>query len=242
MYPKPVAQPQIVKRLFNNKEKKCVLVEVEGEEYVACDYASRNFWGSSKKGTYGKGLLNSENDPRKTERIGLLGQMAFSKLIDEPVDLAYRHGGDKQDNLIFGKYKIDIKCAARNYGANLIQKTNEFGKEQKIDKHIYIGSFLDSENREEKKAEILLVGFCLRKDVLGAKVAPARKGNHINYEIPFEEMRPIINLITTIKDYKAINLSIINLQSVVDRELTHIIVSTSLATSLHSSPECPLIS
>lgn len=202
MQPIPITQPQVVKRLFNGKEQECILVEVKGDEYTACDNASRNFWGSSKKGTYGKGLLNSENDPHKTERIGLLGQMAFGKLTDEPVDLVYRHGGDKQDNLILGKYKLDMKCAARNYGANLIQKTSEFGKEQKIDKHIYVGSFLDSENREEKKAEILLVGFCLQKDVLNAKVAPARKGNHINYEIPFEEMRPISNLITTIKNFK----------------------------------------
>ena len=68
--------------------------------------------------------------------------MAFGKLTDEPVDLAYRHGGDKQDNLILGKYKLDMKCAAYNYGANLIQKTNEFGYEQKINKHIYVSLFL----------------------------------------------------------------------------------------------------
>lgn len=206
MQPTQISEPHIVKRLFNEmfneKEQDCILVCIENHEYNACDAASRNFWASSKGGIYGKGLLNSENDPCKTERIGLLGQMAFSKLIDEPVDLVYREFGDKQDNLIFNKYKIDIKCAARNYGANLIQKTNEFGREQKIDKHIYVGSFLESENREEKKAEILLVGFCLQEDVLKAKVAPARRGRHINYEIPFEQMRPITKLVTTIKNLK----------------------------------------
>lgn len=34
------------------------------------------------------------------------------------------------------------------------------------------------------------------------RVEPAKKGKHINYEIPFEEMRPISNLITTIKTFK----------------------------------------
>lgn len=202
MQPTLITQPQIVKRLFNGKEKDCIIVEVEDDEYVACDNASRNFWSSSKKGMYGKGLLNSENDPYKTERIGLLGQMAFAKLIDEPVDLIYRLGGDKQDNLILGKFKLDMKCAARNYGANLIQKTNEFGKEQKIDKHVYVGSFVDSDKFEEKKAKIILVGYCLQKDIFEAKIAPARKGKHINYEIPFEEMRPIAKLITTINSFK----------------------------------------
>ncbi len=203
--PTLITQPEIVKKIFNGKEKECILVKIEGDEYVACDNASFNFWGSSKKGTYGKGLLNSKSDPRKTERIGLLGQMAFSKLTDEPVDLAYKYGGDKQDNLILGKHKIDIKCAASNYGANLIQKTNESGGQQKIDKHIYVGSFLEAENRQEKKAEVLLVGFCFRKEVLNAKVANARRkgAKHMNYEIPFEEMRSIIDLITTIKEFKA---------------------------------------
>ena len=51
MQPTPITQPQVVKRLFNGKEQECILVEVEGDEYTACDNASRNFWGSSKKGT-----------------------------------------------------------------------------------------------------------------------------------------------------------------------------------------------
>lgn len=203
MQPTLITHPQIVSLLFNSKEQECIIVKVEGDEYTVCDNGSRNFWGSSKKGTYGKGLLNSVDDPHRTERIGLLGQMAFGKLTDEPVDLVYRHGGDKQDNLILGEYRIDIKCAARNYGSTLIQKISEFGKEQKIDKHIYVCSFLHSENREDKKAEIIFVGFCLQKDVLNAKISLARKGKHINYEIPFEKMRSISTLITTIEKFKS---------------------------------------
>lgn len=199
----PIANPQIVERFFSldSKRQECILVEISGDEYIACDEASRNFWASSKGGIYGTGLLNSADDPCRTERIGLLGQAAFSKLIDEPVDLEYRRGGDKQDNLVCG-HRIDVKCAARNYGANLIQKTNEFGREQKIDKHYYVGAFLSSEDRKEKIAKIILVGFSSQRDVLAAKVSPAIRGNHINYVIPFKEMRPIEELITIIKNLK----------------------------------------
>jgi hypothetical protein len=204
-----IKERQIVEQLFNGVRKECILVEIKNQEYIACDVASHNFWGSSKAGTYGRGLLNSKNDPRKTERIGLLGQMAFGKLTNEPVDLNYIYGGDKQDNLIFGKYRLDIKCAARNYGSNLIQKTNEYGIQQKIDKDIYVGSFLDSENREDKKAAIILVGFCLMKDVKCATIAPARRGNHINYEIPFEKMRPIEKLISTINNFKEKKVAVV---------------------------------
>lgn len=202
MKPTPIIQPKIVKRVFNKEEKDCILVEIEGDEYIACDNASRNFFASQKKGNYGKGLLNTEDDPYRTERIGYLGQMAFGKLIDEPVDLVYRKGGDKQDNIIANNVKVDMKCASRNYGSNLIQKTSEYGVRQKIDKQVYVSSFLESENREEKKAEVLLVGYALKKDVLGSEVEKSPIGEHFNYKIPFEGMKPISRLIRKIKEFK----------------------------------------
>ncbi len=200
--PIPITIPKITKQLFNGEERECIFVEIVDEEYIACDKASYNFWGSSKRGTYGKGLLNSENDLKRTERIGLLGQMAWGKITNEPVDLEYRRGGDKQDALIFGKYKLDIKCASYNYGVNLIQKINEFKGPQKIDKDVYVSSFLHSEDRKAKIAVICLVGFSLQEDVLKAKVVPARRGNHINYEIPFEKTKSIIYLIEKINEFK----------------------------------------
>jgi hypothetical protein len=202
MQPKPIIQPQIVKEFFNGKEKECILVKIEGDEYTACDAASRHFFASKKKGEYGKGFLNTLSDPCKTERVGLLGQMAFGKVVDEPVDLMYREGGDDQDNLICERFKVDIKCASRNYGANLIQKKTEFGKEMKNDNHIYVGSFMHSENVKEKIAEITLVGYFMKKDFTDEKIAPARRGSHINYEFLFEEMHPIKHLIRRMKNTK----------------------------------------
>jgi hypothetical protein len=196
-------EPEIIKKEFLLESQYCVFVKIEGREYDVCEETSKVWWSSSKSGAYGKGLLNSKDDPAKTERIGLLGQMAFAKLINEPVDLSYRHGGDKYDFLISGKYKIDIKCASWDYGKNLVQKTNEYGYPQKIDKHIYVGSFIDQEDRSNKNASIVLVGYYLKEDVLCANTAKGSKGNgHFNYELQFHRMKPIMKLIDKIKNYK----------------------------------------
>lgn len=196
-------EPEIIPKEFLLETQYCVLVKVEDGEYDICEKTSKLWWASSKRGAYGKGLLNTKDDPAKTERTGLLGQMAFAKITNEPVDLEYRHGGDKYDFLISGKYKIDIKCASHDYGKNLIQKTNEYGYPQKIDKHLYVGSFIDREDRSNKTASIVLVGYYLQEEVLRANTARGCKGNgHFNYELQFHRMRPIMKLIDKIKNYK----------------------------------------
>lgn len=202
MIPTFVSQHNIINRFYNRKEVECIVVDIEENEYIACEKAANNYWSSGKKGFFGAGTINTKDDETKTERTGLLGQMAFGKLVNEPVDLVYRRYGDEHDNLILNKYKVDVKCAARDYGANLIQKTNEFGVEQRMNKDIYVCSYVKSEDRNKKKAVVVAVGFCLLKDVLNAKVAPARRGNHINYEIYFHKLQPMTKLIETIGKYK----------------------------------------
>jgi hypothetical protein len=192
--PISIAQPQVVKRLFDGVEKECVMVEIEGEEYEECERGSNDFWGNSKPGEYGAGLGRTEDDPYKPARTGLLGQMAFGKLTAEPVDTIYRSGGDRQDNLI-GKYKYDMKCAMRNYGEILIYHTNEWGKKIPINKDIYVGSYVESENREAKKATIIVVGYIQKNNVEECSVQPGRKGKHKNYVVPFKTLKPITALL-----------------------------------------------
>jgi hypothetical protein len=48
----------------------------------------------------------------KVTRIGLLGQMAFAKIFNQPMDFEYREKGDKYDNKI-GSWTYDIN-AMRN--------------------------------------------------------------------------------------------------------------------------------
>lgn len=207
--------PQVVKRKFklsnsdfsfdnfsyDKVEKECIVVKIDGEEYEECERASENFWASSKKGAYGEGLASTKKDKRLAERTGCLGQMAFGKLTGLLVDTTYRRGGDSQDVLI-GKYRVDIKTATYDYGAVLAYHTNEWGEKQLVDKDIYVGAYIEKECRTNKIAIVVMTGFALKEDVERCEVAVGKKGNgHLNYVIPFDTLRPITKLINLINLY-----------------------------------------
>lgn len=200
--PKFINNPQIVPQLFKGKEIKCISVEIEGEEYDICDNASYgpNFWGNSKPGKYGEGLGKTENDEFKPARTGILGQMAFAKIFHEQCDCLYRRGGDKQDNLIEG-LKFDIKCSMRNRGENLVYHANECGKLIPLDKDIYVCSYIEFENRQDKKATVIITGYAMKKDVKNCEIKTGYKGNgHLNYILYTHDLRPICELLESKKN------------------------------------------
>jgi len=199
-HPTKIFQPQIAKRQFNGREKECIVVEVEGQEYEECERASQggNFWGNSKPGAYGAGLGATKDDKYKPARTGILAQMAFGKLTGLPVDTEYKRGGDRQDNLIFG-YKADMKCAMRYREDVLIYHTNEWGKKIPLDKDIFVCAYIEQENREKKSAIVVMTGFALKQDVEKCNVEPGRKGNgHLNYVLPVDTLRPMTKLVDAI--------------------------------------------
>lgn len=192
-------EPTVVKQLFSGIEKDCIVVEVSGNEYDACVNASigKKFWGNSKPGAYGSGLGKTDDDEFKPARTGLLGQMAFAKIFNQPVDLEYRKGGDKFDNKI-GKYTYDVKCAMRNRGEGLIQHTNEFGKknEQALSKDFYIFAYIESEDRIRKICKIVIVGYATRQDIQECETKTGYRGNgHLNYVPRFGKLRSIVKLL-----------------------------------------------
>jgi hypothetical protein len=192
-------EPTVVKQLFSGIEKDCIVVEVSGNEYDACVNASigKKFWGNSKPGAYGSGLGKTDDDEFKPARTGLLGQMAFAKIFNQPVDLEYRKGGDKFDNKI-GKYTYDVKCAMRNRGEGLIQHTNEFNKknEQALSKDFYIFAYIESEDRIRKICKIVIVGYATRQDIQECETKTGYRGNgHLNYVPRFGKLRSIVKLL-----------------------------------------------
>lgn len=191
---KPLQTKPINKTILCNGKKIDILeVEITGDEYAQCEQHSVNMWANSKTGQFGKGLINNISDPRKVERYGNFGEMAFAKIFNLPVDFSYKEGGDQQDFLLFG-YSANIKNAARNYEAGLIRATTERGYELPLTNDIYVFAFTSAENKEFKKAVVSIVGYVLKKDILIRPKVPARKGNHKNYDIPYDELKPINNL------------------------------------------------
>ena len=194
--PDKIIDPEIIINKFNGVDKKCVKIDIYNDEYKICETSSigDNFWANSKSGVYGSGIGRTSDDPFKPVRTGLLGQMAYSKLFGDSVDLIYRHGGDKYDNLL-GKYKVDIKCAMKNYNKGLVYYKSERGKFIPINKDIYVFGFVNNEDRNLKKCTIILVGYCTSKHLKNCNIVKGYKGNHYNYEVPFCKLRCILELI-----------------------------------------------
>ncbi|HUV59106.1 MAG TPA: hypothetical protein VMW09_03235 [Desulfatiglandales bacterium] len=181
--------PVIFKNMFK--------VRISGEEYQECVKCSKgdNFWGNSKKGTYGQGLCRTEEDPFRPARIGKLGEMGFSKLFGLPFDNEYRQKGDRYDFTMRG-YSIDIKTSKwRKEGPGLIMRYNEQGVEIPLSKDIYVFSYCNYEVLKKELAEVVYVGYCLKDDIQNYPVKLGyRGGKHKNIEVDFKSLIPIAHL------------------------------------------------
>lgn len=172
--------------------KICATVIIQGEEYLLCEKKSHERWCNSKPGNYGKGIGRTDNDQHKPARVGLLGELAFSKLYGGKVDFSYKKFGDKQDFIINGK-KIDVKCAMKNYGSMLIYYQNEWGKNIPVEKDIYVAGFIEEEDREKNFAKITMVGYATKEDVVNAETKKG-KGEHLNKVLKYEKLRQLPSL------------------------------------------------
>lgn len=169
-----------------------MLVRVDGDNYKRCVEAASNYWASSKNGNYGRGLINSEDDPTKVERTGLLGEMAFSIMTGLPVDFSYKKGGDKTDFILNGK-SVDVKTAASNYGANCIKAYTASGKYVFRELDIYVAAYVVEDNGES--AIVNLVGYELGSVIKEFTPKGARaKGLHKNFELDHKNLKQIEDL------------------------------------------------
>ena len=166
---------------------------ISSELYQKCDTCSQNRWSNKKKGFFGRGLINSQDDPCKVERIGLLGEAALSQFIDRKVDFEYKEGGTPSD-FKFNNYSLDIKTAARNYGCGLIRAKTESNYVISLKSDIYVFAFLESETRQKNEAVVVLAGWLTKEDIEKCKIVPARIGKHYNYEARYEILKDIAEL------------------------------------------------
>jgi len=200
-YPEFLECPDTTTLKQDGRYIEAMSVMVEKEEYAVCVKGSlgENYWANSKPGDYGQGLLRESGDEYKTVRTGLLGQMAFAKLFHDRLDVKYREFGDEFDNLI-DQYKIDIKCAARNYGRTLVRCS---GRGYEINKDYYVGGFVEREEREYGWARVVMVGWVDKAYVLNQPRVDAIRGSHKNKEMWFSEMRPLTELMEILNHGRA---------------------------------------
>lgn len=178
------------------KENKTYIVNIDKEEYDICDKAAKNMWANSKKGYYGKGMLNTVEDPYKTERTGRLGEMAFGILVNQSIDDEYKHLGDTHD-FFFENKKIDVKTAAKkpSYSCGLVRAETQSGKKLDLSSDIYVFGYVINDDVNKKTAQICLVGYMKKADIIKLEPKKARRGFHKNYEVHYKTLLDIGDLI-----------------------------------------------
>lgn len=193
--------PDICEHKLGKLKKDCVTVKLTSEEYAYCDTASQNFWANTKKGAYGKGILNTQEDKAKTERTGLLGEMAFAKITGLAVNFDYKEGGEEHD-FVCGAGTIDIKTAAKltRYKSMLIYAKSGRGKEIPITSDYYVAAFISHEDRDKQQATVIIVGYSTLDTILNKELVQSKMGFHFNKEIPYKELDDIEALINVIGD------------------------------------------
>lgn len=195
---------------FNCYDDKTINVEINNEEYDICHEYSFKRGCNKKTGNYGKGINNELCDTRKVERTGLLGEMAFSKLFNIPLNLEYFENGDEYDFKLPNNCTIDIKTSMRNYNSGLIIAVSENGYKYKLKCNIYVFAYVKTESREHRNALITFVGIKCRNDIIKMEYSPALKGKHLNYQIPYANLIPMTKFLKTYN--KLFNKNIIDIK------------------------------
>lgn len=183
-------------KLNPDDNKEVYVVHIAPKQYDICSEAAQNMMCSSKPGFWGRGMLNTKEDPFRVERLGRLGEMAFGLLIKQKIDTKYRKKGDKYDFILNGK-RIDVKTAAQKpkYMCGLVRTENEKTKKIDLSSDIYVFGYVVREWAEEKKAKICLVGYMNKEDIIIREKKPAKYGYHMNYECPYSELLDIGDLV-----------------------------------------------
>lgn len=172
-------------------------ITIRPHEFFLCHRTSFVYDTKNKpSGTYNDGMLNSKRDERKTERIGLLGEMAFGKRFNFKVNLAHRSKGEKID-FVSNRYGIDVKSSGTNKGTWYI--TAYWDRERTIladvpsDIYVFIEVY---DNIKLNIADTKIVGWLWKDQILkiAPKKSPKRWAKHWNYEIPRSIMNNIEDL------------------------------------------------
>lgn len=185
------------KQIKIKNPSKFINITIQGEEYRVCDYFSKKMWVNNKKSkkemqSYNDGILNTKKDRFKTERIGRLGEMALSKIINKPVNFNYIKNGDDTD-FIVGNKNIEIKTASHNYGRILVRRKTSKGCLVPIKFDVIVGAYLLNEDKENCCAQVCLVGYQYKKNIIKLPLENAIRGQHKNISIAYSTLKPFFS-------------------------------------------------
>lgn len=177
---------------YNGNNLNVVRVEINKEEYIKCENSSNKMWANKKKGTWGSGYMNTPDDPFRVERTGRLGELAFCKITQSPVDFSYIEFGDKNDTIFRGN-TINIKTQMKLYGVIMV-RCEMYARPIILNEDIYVFSYLSKDDRKNKKATVDFLGYLLKTELIKKPKVTKEGRGWTNYECLYSELHPISKL------------------------------------------------
>jgi len=139
-------------------------VEVVGGEYDYALKASSNMSSSHKRGEWGRGYMNTNEDPHRVERNGRLGEVAFGKLMGMDIQPEYLYDGDKYDFKI-GEKTINVKTSFEHKDPYRMIKEDDNKREYPLFCDYYVFLYSDYDHLLKKQALVIFDGYISREDI-----------------------------------------------------------------------------
>jgi len=183
---------------------------------LAKKFSKKELWSKKNDKFYrwGAGLLNTGRIPYKAELVGILGEMAFSKISGLPMDSKYKKRGNTHDfrtkiKPTLRNVNIEVKTRLKDFGDVYVKRYDENGNIISLKSDIYVFCHLKTPwnkienhiiNQEKMKPIIVSVDGVISKKRLKTKpIQDAFNGNHKNIVFPIEGLANIQELINLIE-------------------------------------------
>jgi hypothetical protein len=162
----------------------CVCVYINGEEYQHCvDFSETALGGKKEAGTWNDGLIGRYN----ALRVGKLGEVALSKVLDANVDWDVKRFDPGFDFVANGE-RFEVKTRSEDWHDQVLVRTDHVGKAD-----IYVAAKLLHET--DDSATVTLVGYLRTRDLKErGEVKDGYRGSWKNYVVNFADMEPMARL------------------------------------------------
>lgn len=181
-----------------------VLIEPDEWKIIKENVPQR--WSQHKTGSSWAEGLNKDGT-----FYGLCGECAVGKIIGEKPDLGYEEKGVPED-FIYKGYNIEVKTSYGDYGFGLLKRKEKSGFIHDLKSNIYVFCTIEKGNyvMENKPIPVTIQGIISRKRILEefSELHPSksRKSDHFNLEIPYDQLRPVEELLILKEKKKEANL------------------------------------
>jgi len=182
---------------------------------LAKRFSKKELWSKRDNKFYkwGAGMINTETMPYKAEFVGILGEIAFSKISGLPVDSEYRRKGNSYDfntqiNTSKRDVNIEVKTRLRDYGDVYVKRYDDNNRLVTLKSDIYVFCHIKTTWNKIEKAilkheeidniKINIDGVISKKRLEKQEIKPAFNGSHKNLVCSVNDLAEIDKLINLI--------------------------------------------